>query len=205
MNDDGETEHWEHWYQVVPEDDYSLRQGDLFRGLPVYWLSPDNEVPDEDPEDYDPIYNVTTSDWIVLTSSCDLEQERCPQVLIAEVLPASREELRAEDSDKVYRRRQEVLRRGYDPKKFLLAEFPEIDPPFERSFAAFWNQVAVPLPYLKEACGDRERLRLQCPFREKFGNWVGDAFAEVGPETEAQIPRITEGIFDTHILRHVED
>lgn len=203
MTEEGEEDHWKDWYTVVAEGDTALRQGDIFRDLPVFWLSSENQMPPENPAEHDPVYEARQSDWIVMTSSCDLAQRRCHQVLLAEVFPANAENLKA-DSEKVHKERVEVMRRGYDPRKFLLAECPAVDPRWPRSFAAFWNQVSMPLEYLEQACTE-DRLRLAHPFREKFGNWVGKNFSEVGPEDESQIPVATDRLYSTHILRNVEE
>lgn len=202
-----EDDYWEHWFEVVDAGDQSLRQGDVFRDLVVYWLPDDLPIPEqeEDGLDLDEVevnLQASRGDWIVLTASCDLEQRRFDHVLLAAVYPANRENLRVPpgaDEDELDKY-QEVVRQGLAPAKFLLPRYEDIEPAFPRSVAYIRVNVSLPMTYLQENCTS-SRLRLRHPFREKFGNWVGRRFSEVGPEDYALVPRIRDNMFPPHVLR----
>lgn len=205
---DPEAPPGEHWYEVVDEGDDSLRQGDIFRDLVVYWLPDDLPTLDDDADadDVELTVNADRGDWIVLTASCDLHQERFSHALLAGVAEASYEGLNIPGGEDAGQdeldKYQEVVRAGLDPTKFMLPSYEGIEPSFPRSVAFIRTNVFLPLPYLKRNCTD-QRLRLNHPFREKFGNWVGQRFSAVGPEDYATIPRIRQ-VFPEHILQEVQ-
>ena len=189
MPDERTKPYWQHWYEIIDND--SLRQGDIFRDLIVFGLPQDLPIPEKEPAPEEELTVRATwypaGDWIVMSASCDLERgsKSYPFLLIGRVQPATPETIRSPGKfDEVL----EVLKRGLEPTVFLLAEYPEIDPPFEQSFVTFRPHVTVPLEYLKRACTG-PRLRLRPPFREQFGNWVGENISRVGIEVNAQIPK----------------
>lgn len=197
----------EHWYEVVDGGDQSLRQGDIFRDLAVYWLPDDLPIPEEEPGEEPTVQvNVARGNWIVLTASCDLHQERFSHALLAGVDAATAEGLNIPGGEDAGQdeldKYQEVVRAGLDPTKYMLPRYEGIAPPFPRSVAFIRTNVFLPLTYLKENCTE-PRLRLRHPFREKFGNWVGQRFSAVGPEDYATIPRIRR-VFPEHILREAQ-
>jgi len=181
------------WYQIVENDD-SLRQGDIIlnlfalafpQGLPVFRQkpAPEQKIPTEG----------ILGDWIIMSASCDVghTSKKYPYVLVGRVLPAISEKLggaKGEDLEQML----EVIRRGNDPTKFLLAECQRLDPAFPRSFVQFRPHLTLPLDHLKRACVGK-RLRLKPPHREAFGNWVGRGFSRVGIEDADQIPKYDAG------------
>lgn len=181
------------WYQVV-EDDDSLRQGDIIlnlfalafpQNLSVFRQkpAPDEKIPTEG----------ILGDWIIMSASCDVGHtpKKYPYVLVGRILPAVSEKLggaKGKDLEQML----EVMRRGNDMTKFLLAECPRLDPTFPRSFVQFRPHLTLPLDHLKRACVGK-RLRLKSPHREAFGNWVGHNFSRVGVEDRDQIPAYDVG------------
>jgi len=181
------------WYQIVENDD-SLRQGDIIlnlvvfafpQTLPVYRQKPalDEKIPAEG----------SLGDWIIMSASCDVghTSNKYPYALVGRVLPAISERFGGAKG-KELEQMLEVMRRGNDPTKFLLAECPRLDPAFPRSFVQFKPHLTMPLEYLKRACVGK-RLRLKSPHREAFGNWVGRNFSRVGVEDRDQIPAYDAG------------
>jgi len=63
-------------------------------------------------------------DWIVLTASCDMENNPKAQVLLGRVFEANQANLKA-PNDTQFKERLEVLKRGQYPNRHLLAEFEE--------------------------------------------------------------------------------
>jgi hypothetical protein len=197
----GHREFWNEWYEVVTDD--KIRQGDIYRGLTVYWLPADLPVFDEEPpptalQDYPA--KSWTGDWIVMSASCDLERgpEQYPHVLVGRILPATGEFLGV-DNEKELKRRLEVVRTGRDHAKFLVAEHPDARPPFERSIVQYKVHLTLPHQYLRSA-RVHPRLRLKPPFREKFGNWVGANISRVGIAAEDEIPAYKVGMSAGAIL-----
>lgn len=179
---------WKDFWEV--RDDGSLRQGDVFTDLAVAWLADDFDAPGQ----AERVRLATGGTWILTTPSCDLEQDRVQRALLCRVAAVTAELMRAE-TEKVLAKRLEVVRQGLDPSKFLLPEHGE-EPHFPRSIAFIREQVLVPIAYLLRNTGGA-RLRMKHPWREKFGNWVGQRFSEVGPEVP--VPRISS-IYAQHIL-----
>lgn len=191
------------WYEVVAHD--QLRQGDIFRGMLTYWL-PDG-LPLVEPAPTDSPLSVKVQhergDWIILSASCDIDRGNSQLVLLARVLEATDEHLDVSD-DKARRERLEILKRGWDPPRFLLAAHPS-NPSLPLSFVGYRTQVLLPIEYVRRnATG--QRLRLRPPQREKFGVWVGANISRIGIEVVDQIDLgKTPFIGPTQVLRSVRD
>lgn len=177
---------WEDWYEIV--EDSSLRQGDIILNLCAFALPQSLPVLRNAPGQNDPLpVEWILGDWIIMSASCDVDRgsEKYPYVLVGRVLEATSDKLGVKEKklDGVI----EVIRRGWDPTKFLLAECPALKPPFPRSFVPFRPHLTLPLDHLVRACVGK-RLRLRSPFREWFGSWVGSNFSRVGIAEASQIP-----------------
>lgn len=180
--------HSEQWYEVV--EDSSLRQGDIIRNLYAFGFPQNLPVRREHPALRERIpTRGDVGDWIIMSASCDLERGHTvyPYVLVGRVLPATADKLGNIAGDRLSET-LEVMRRGYDLRRFLLAPYPGIEPAFPLSFVQFRPHLTLPLDYIKRSCVGR-RLRLRPPFREWFGNWVGSSFSRIGIEDTAQVAR----------------
>ena len=67
------------WYEVVHGAE--LRQGDLLTDCPVFTLSVDAGYPL--PPDYEPMVLAESYDLVILTQSCDLDNDKVEEVLLA--------------------------------------------------------------------------------------------------------------------------
>lgn len=164
------------WYTVVPSKE-KLRQGDFFKGLPLT-IPPANF--DNDPkETQDVPVKMQTFDVLVLTQSCDLENEKieivlvCPYWTLEEVGEANPFFKSIEG--------KESLRRGFSHGFHLLA--PCKIPGFESDFmVVFFKQVfGVDYNFLVDfakKCGNR--LRLLPPYRERLSQDFAKFFMRVG-------------------------
>jgi hypothetical protein len=119
----------DHWWAVVAET--RLRQGDVFRNLTLPYFDTElvrfaDALAGADAQTSVSLpHQIVRGDWILLDASCDVDQDggRPPaisQLLIARVLPATKENLRA-SADKELPERHEALKNGLAPNKFLLA------------------------------------------------------------------------------------
>lgn len=193
----------EYWYEEVTGG--PLRQGDIIRDLSVPWF-PEDLDPDSAPPDSVVQFTarVTKGDWIVLDASCDLDQHRCTQILVAPVKSATQQMLGVVNKEKEYKERLEVLRRGLAEARYLLPEHVGAQPPFALSFVEFRQHLLVPIEHLERNANARPRLRLRSPFREQFGTWAGGCLARIGPEDHTLIPPFLPKLFDAQKLRAVE-
>jgi hypothetical protein len=175
--------YWQQWYEVVEESE--LWQGDIIPGLYASTFPqtlPVRRVPPKANERI-PTKGIV-GDWIVMSASCDLDKGpgQYPHVLLGRVLPATAETLHVEPED--LNEMLEVMRRGWDLRRFLLAPYPPLA--FELSVVQFRHHFTLPLSHVEGACTGR-RLRLRSPFREWFGIWVGSGFSRVGLDEKAEI------------------
>lgn len=192
------------WYEVVTDD--SIRQGDIFQNLLVAWLPDDFPLAEQGKEEETldkAKLQFVRSDWTVLSASCDVQPQRASAdqtALIGAVLRCSPENLNNAKTDKDLRERVEILRRGFDPMRYLLAPHTS-DPALELSFVYFRLQLTMPLAYLRRsAIGPR--LRMKSPHRERFGNWSGECLSRVGIEDAEQVRFVKDqGIYPPQILR----
>jgi hypothetical protein len=178
---------WENWYDIV--EGSRLRQGDIIPNLFAYALPQSLPVLREAPAPNQRLpFEGILGDWIVMSASCDVAHtsKKYPYVLVCRVLEANSGHLGGVKEKKL-QGVIEVIRRGWDPGKFLLAEYPAMNPPFPRSFAQFRPHLTLPHEHLRRACVGKH-LRLRSPFREWFGNWVGNNFSRVGIEEGAEVP-----------------
>ena len=187
-----------HWYDRPTVE--NLRQGDLFIGLTAFWLPEDLSLEPARSDQF--LAGQRAGNWIVASPSCDLDTARVTQALLVEVIEASPENVWGANT-KQYSQTLEVLRRDLDPSKFLLPSHSDVDLPL--SFAHVRDQVLLPINYLQSQIS-RRMLRLKHPFREKFGNWIGSRFSDVGPENYTLLPKYYDkGVFPPHVLRANED
>jgi hypothetical protein len=195
--------YWQNWYEVI-NDLPELRQGDLFRDLTVALIPEDLPQLPASPG-VSPTIDVelTKGDWIVLSASCDVSGDKLHgHALLASVLPATEQTLNA-SGQKALEEKMEVIRRGWDPARFLLAEFPSSAPPLPLSFVQYRAQALMPLAYLRRQCVG-PRLRMRPPFREKLAAWAGSALARVGIEDSENIPQFKKQIFAAQIVRALD-
>lgn len=192
------------WYEVITDD--SIRQGDIVQNLVAIWLPDDLTAPEVDTEakalgTTDLLFE--RSDWIVLSASCDVQPgrpARSQAVLLGRVLSCTSENLNNARTEKDVRERIEILRRGFDPMRYLLAQHNE-PPDFPLSFVVFRLQLTMPLAYIRRHFTGL-RLRLRSPHRERFGNWAGECLSRVGVEDSEQIRFAKDiGLYPAQILR----
>lgn len=173
----------EAWYEVI--GDGTMRQGDIYRDVELFRLG--DSLRTTTAIDSVPVAK-SEGTIILLSPSCDLEQDRVQTgVLVARIWAATEEHLGASKRSD-YRKRLELLRQdGYAPR-FLLPAFDGIEPPFPWSFVDWRQPYFLPKPYLR-SLAEMERLRLRHPFREKLGIWAGQRLSEVGIEKKDSFDR----------------
>jgi hypothetical protein len=186
----------QHWYQVVQGT--SLRQGDIIRNLPVFFLEDNQELTREDNGGQIEVAGkFDRGDWIIVSPSCDLDTERTNQAVLALCVSATMESLKAQGQTDMSQKLQ-VVRQGLDPSRMLLPEHTD-EPKFPLSFVTNLRVGVLPPSAIKRFVGDGRRLRLKHPFREMLGNWCGQWISRVGPENDTLLPRFAK-VYPKHIL-----
>lgn len=167
------------WHDVVEED--RLVQGDILKDCPVFsvaeelsWPLPDNsELP----------IKVEVRDLIVLSQSCDLENDKVDEVLLAPVNAWNRvveEELLRGNQVVKSRKFREKLVEGNVPGFSLLHKRDGI-PSLPWSVVDFHQLFTLPKAFLtQQAESAGPRLRLNSPYREHLAQAFARFFMRIG-------------------------
>jgi len=160
------------WYGLVEGD--SLEQGDILRQCPVLLPMPDMTFP---LTDNSISADLLTFDVIVMTQSCDLVNDKVPDVILcshfdlneAGMLDAS---LGKKDTHK-------AILNGYRHRYMMLASNAE--PPMGHRIVDFGRIFCLPKAFVRQfASGQGKRLRLCPPYREHLSQSFARFFMRVG-------------------------
>ena len=164
------------WYAVA--EGPALFQGDCFDRCPV--LVPSVEIPEiSEREEHTLDGYILEYDVIVMSQSCDLEQEKLDLVLVC--FHWSLEEFAQQNDYFKSRKGKEDLRRGNVPGYHVL-QGCDLDG-WQRSVRVvdFRNVYSLPYPFLKKLAAKRGgRLRLLPPYREHLSQAFARFFMRVG-------------------------
>lgn len=166
------------WYATVTGP--SLLQGDFLDACPILIPPADLDVAVFDADAPTPItVGWQTYDVVVMSQSCDLEQENLDLVLLCPRWPLSRLEERSDFFRST--RGKEELRRGNVPGYHLLAasDLPGFERPIQ--VVDFRAVHSLPHGFLKRLATERSpRLRLLPPYREHLAQAFARFFMRVG-------------------------
>ena len=178
MNDAG-------WYEVA--QGRTLLQGDLLSACPVLVLTgeskwpilPGSSVPAE----------VREVDLIVMTQSCDLENEKVADVLLAQVFPwPMTVKVEVQKGNRFIRSSQfrKQLVAGNVPGLSLLCKRDD-EPKMEWSVVNFRHLYTLPKVFTQQfAATAGPRLRLRSPYREHLAQAFARYFMRVGLPHDAK-------------------
>jgi hypothetical protein len=158
----------------------TLNQGDLLRAVKIPTVQ--ESFPATDKNDTIEI-NVIESDIIILSQSCDLELDKLPNVVVAQVFSIATFEAKNRSFQKggkwndVHRGRVEALHlvccpeAPEEPKQTLVVDFRQI--------------ASLPVGYVRRIANDAgDRWRLQPPYLEALSHAFGRFFSRVAvPDT----------------------
>jgi hypothetical protein len=164
------------WYEVRNGD--VVRQGDILFGFPVAVVP---ELPWPIPPDHKPAVDLETYDLVVMTQSCDLENDKVEEVLFAQVLNWQKV-VEPTPKDSIFRstKFRTVLVEGNAPGLSLLHKREE-EPKLPWSIVDFHRLFTVPKGFVKKfAAGCGSRLRLCSPYREHLAQAFARYFMRVG-------------------------
>lgn len=160
------------WYETT--DGATLRQCDIRMGCPVIRVDGGLQWPVE-PSTTLPI-RIDTYDSIILTQSCDLENRKVEDILLAQVIAwpvLVRQELQRNNQIVKQRDFRKALIEGNTPGQALLHKH-DGEPYLDWSIVSFQRLYTIQKDFLVEfASKSGPRLRLRSPYREH----IAQAFA----------------------------
>ncbi len=163
------------WFEVVSGD--GLMQGDVLIGCPIYRVVARSSSEGDEAEVLEESHDV-----IVLTQSCDLENDKVDEILVAAVL--SCDEIVKREADKNPSVKGTSFRKaavaGNLPPYSLLPR-REAEPALPWSLVDFHNLFSLPKSLAAEvAVAAGERLRLVPPYREHLAQAFARYIMRVG-------------------------
>jgi hypothetical protein len=170
------------WYTVVTGP--NLLQGDIIYKCPV--LVPTGEIPEDGSERDALEAEILTYDVVVMSQSCDLEQEKLDLVLVCPHWPFT-EFANQVDYFKSKSGKND-LRRGNIPGYHLLNKCDLEGWVQEARVVDFRNVYSLPYQFLKQLIDKRgSRLRLLPPYREHLSQAFARFFMRVGLPVQADL------------------
>lgn len=154
-----------------------LEQGDIFRGYPVFMPDPyvftnEKKLPDVEGE-------FITSDVILMTQSCDLENDKIDSVILCPLHILSGIEKNLGNSEREIKKRKESIRQGKEPGMHMIKN--DTDLGIELSLVEFKRIYTTPKSTLVEfAKVAGNRVRLLPPYREHLSQAFARYFMRVG-------------------------
>ncbi len=170
------------WYASTTDSE--LRQGDIIFDCPVIVPTFQTAQPQIISLDAD----ILTYDVIVMSQSCDLEQDKLDLVLVCPHWPlatfATKQEYFKSTKGKT------DLRRGNIPGYHLINRAVEPDLLAEPRVVDFRNVFSLPLGFLKNHCArSGARLRLLPPYREHLSQAFARFFMRVGLPVPVEVEK----------------
>ncbi len=168
------------WYEFV-DCTTEIQQGERIENCPI--IIPPNGTTEEG--EYEVVveeYNV-----VVLSQSCDLENNKIDIVLVAPYWTF--EEIKEINADFVSKRNKNKFREGLIPGYHLLDKCDLSEFNSDYVIVDFKNIYGVKLNFLREYIKDKKRIRLLPPYREHLSQGFARHFMRVG--LPSGIPKFT--------------
>jgi hypothetical protein len=167
------------WYEVT--EGAALLQGDILRRCPVFLISDGWTWPLTSAKQVE--VDVSELDLVVMTQSCDLENDKVEDVLLARVISwsdAVRTEVQRGNTIFLSGKFRRPLVDGFLPGLSLLHKRVE-EPRLAWSVTDFHRLYTLPKPFLNQfAAASGPRLRLRSPYREHLAQAFARFFMRVG-------------------------
>lgn len=163
------------WFEILEFGDETLLQGDVFFSCPFIYPPAIIDFSEGDTLEVD----IAKADVIVLSQSCDLENDKITIVLVCPLIPLG-DFWHAQDatSKKAKKSVFSKLTQGALPGFHPLAPFPDDGQYF---IVDFKNVFGVHIDFLREFCKKQERrVRLNQPYREHLSQGFARFFMRVG-------------------------
>ena len=173
------------WFEVV--EGANLLQGDLLPKCPV--VIPNTELTWPLPAEQNLKLRADLVDVVILTQSCDLENNKVTEVLLARVASWAevvRDEVQKGNENVKSAKFRKQLVEGSVPGLSLLHK-REQEPRLEWSVVSFHHLYTLPKTFLSAfAAGLHPRLRLSSPYREHLAQAFARYFMRVGLPHDAR-------------------
>lgn len=173
------------WYEVVQGE--VVLQGDLLAGFPVPRIVDGASWPIQPGAVLKAEFQI--SDVVVLTQSCDLENDKIDDILLAQTIPwpdAVNSEVARGNMVVKSKRFREALVAGNVPN-FALLHNREQPPGLPWSVVSFSRLFTAPKAFLVRFAADAgPRLRLRSPYREHLAQAFSRFFMRVGLPHDAK-------------------
>lgn len=170
------------WYELVIQSKVIL-QGDFVPECPII-VPPQSLKSDSEPE-----VHVQLIDSIILSQSCDLENDHIEIVLVAPYfsLKTFIDSLPKEEYSSVKSKKKiiENLRKGHFPGYHILNKFDSYLEDYQ--VVDFRNVYGINITTLKDLCENLERIRLLPPYREHLSQAFARYFMRVGLPQDLKI------------------
>ena len=174
----------ESWFEITSGP--SLLQGDLIPGCPVSRIAGDWVFP---VKWEDLAVDLVSADLILMTQSCDLENNKVAQVLLAQVIPwhiTVRDEFSRGNTAIKSRDFRKKLIEGNVPGLSLLHKH-DAAPKLDWSVVEFHRLYTLPKTFLEPYANSLgPRLRLRSPYREHLAQAFARYFMRVGLPHDAK-------------------
>ena len=171
------------WYTIINNSD-EIFQGDLIPECPIVIPPPTIK------EDENPTVEIRLIDSIVLSQSCDLENDKIDIVLVCphhslknflRQLPPEQNSIK-----KAIDKTIDNLKKGVLPGYHLLNKFEEFMDDYQ--VVDFRNVYGIQFEYLKDICKELpQRIRLLPPYREHLSQSFARYFMRVGLPQEIDV------------------
>ncbi len=164
------------WYELVSQDK-NILQGDFIPNCPIIIPPPSIQL------NSDPEVTIQLIDSIILSQSCDLENDHIEIVLVAPYysLKVFLESIASSDSSSLKAKRKliDTMRKGHLPGYHILNKFDGYLADYQ--VVDFRNVYGINLTTLREISSNLEnRVRLLPPYREHLSQSFARYFMRVG-------------------------
>lgn len=167
------------WYEQILKGETDLQQGDLIKDCPI--IIPISTIDTGNIPAKVKIYDV-----VILSQSCDLEQQNVKFVLVSPVFELS-EVRNSFDSKGKFDGFVKKTLRGEQPNYHLLSKSSLLPFHDEALVVDFRNVYAVHIKTLESLASANSRIRLLPPYREHLSQSFARFFMRVGLPTRVEL------------------
>lgn len=166
------------WYQII-NNEVSLEQGDIIENCKILLPQETHYLALLDDNDTSIQMDYIETNSIILSQSCDLENEKIDFVILCPI--CTLKDLIAQNPFFNSSNAREQLRQGNQPSYHLLNKL-QLDNNSEEDFycVSFHHIFSVPKNYLKAIVKDKARYRLLSPYKEHLAQSFARYFMRVG-------------------------
>jgi len=175
------------WYARIKDDDSSLEQGDIIEKCKVLIPEENGYLALLDEQNSEEIQDMQyiEGDFIIMSQSCDLANDKIDSVIVCPVIPLKKVAEISPELQLKSSKQREVLRQGNIPSYHLLNKI-KLETVSVADFycVSFKHIYSVPKKYLKKLLEGKNRCRLLSPYKEHLSQSFARYFMRVGLPTD---------------------